>query len=70
MTILVITHRIPTIRDADVIHVLERGRLLETGDWNALIGKEDGRFRAMYTAQTASTEQAAASSRRPDPPQL
>jgi ATP-binding cassette subfamily C protein len=62
MTILVITHRISTIRDADVIHVLERGRLLETGDWNALISKEDGRFRAMYAAQSVSTERAAASS--------
>lgn len=62
MTILIITHRISTIRDADVIHVLQRGRLIETGDWNALVSKEDGRFRAMYAAQTVSTEQAVASS--------
>lgn len=70
MTILTITHRISTIRNADVIHVLERGRLVETGDWNTLIGREDGRFRAMYTAQSVSTEQAVASSWQPDPGEL
>ena len=62
MTILTITHRISTIRNADVIQVLERGRLVETGDWNTLVGNEDGRFHEMYAAQTVSTEQAAASS--------
>ncbi|MDP9439524.1 MAG: ATP-binding cassette domain-containing protein, partial [Actinomycetota bacterium] len=70
MTILTITHRISTIRNADVIHVLERGRLVETGDWDALLAKEDGRFRAMYAAQTGSTEQTLASSGQPDPDKL
>jgi hypothetical protein len=37
MTILVITHRLSTIRGADVIHVLEQGRLVESGDWDTLI---------------------------------
>lgn len=70
MTILTITHRISTIRNADVIHVLERGRLVETGDWDALIAREDGRFRTMYAAQTGSTEQTLASSGQPDPDKL
>lgn len=51
MTILVITHRLSTIRDADVIHVLEQGRLVECGTWDALVAKEEGRFRAMCVAQ-------------------
>jgi ATP-binding cassette, subfamily C, bacterial len=49
-TILIITHRLSTIRQADIIHVLERGRLIESGDWDALIGQE-GRFSALARAQ-------------------
>ena len=50
-TILVITHRLSTVRRADVIHVLERGRLVDSGDWETLMGKENGRFTALAEAQ-------------------
>ena len=51
MTILVITHRLSTIRGADVIHVLEQGRLVESGTWDELAAKENGRFLALCRAQ-------------------
>jgi len=51
MTILVITHRLSTIRQADVIHVVEDGRLVELGDWQRLMGQEGGRFAALAEAQ-------------------
>jgi ATP-binding cassette subfamily C protein len=51
MTILVITHRLSTIRRADVIHVLEEGRLVESGDWDTLLNTRDGRFRSLCRAQ-------------------
>jgi ATP-binding cassette subfamily C protein len=44
MTILVITHRLSTIRGADVIHVLERGRLVESGAWDTLVGRGSSRL--------------------------
>src|ERR671938_417882 len=44
MTIQIITHRLFTVLGADVIHVLERGRLIESGDKSTLIAKENGRF--------------------------
>ena len=53
-TILVITHRLSTIRRADVIHVLEKGRLVESGSWENLNGLEDGRFNALCRAQSIS----------------
>ncbi|MGH7785420.1 MAG: ABC transporter ATP-binding protein [Candidatus Binatia bacterium] len=50
LTILVITHRLTTVRRADAIHVLEAGRLVESGDWDSLMHGA-GRFRAMCEAQ-------------------
>ena len=51
LTMVVITHRLTTVRFADVIHVLEGGRLVESGDWRALVNGSGGRFRAMCEAQ-------------------
>jgi ATP-binding cassette subfamily C protein len=51
MTILVITHRLPTIRSADVVYVLEKGHLVESGSWSTLISTENGRFNALCKAQ-------------------
>jgi ABC-type multidrug transport system fused ATPase/permease subunit len=54
MTILIITHRLSTIRGADVIYVLEKGRLIESGSWKTLMSKTGGRFRALCRAQSIS----------------
>jgi len=51
LTILVITHRLSTIRGADVIHVLQQGYLVESGDWDTLVRKANGRLRSLCRAQ-------------------
>ena len=51
MTILIITHRLSAIRGADIIHVLESGRLVESGGWEALMSNGDGWFSALAGAQ-------------------
>lgn len=51
MTILIITHRLSTIREADIIYVLERGRLVESGNWSTLASKRDGRLNRLARAQ-------------------
>lgn len=51
-TILIITHRLSTIRRADVIHVLEQGRLVESGGWEELSARGNGRFEALCRAQS------------------
>jgi ATP-binding cassette, subfamily B, bacterial len=53
MTILVIAHRLSTIRGADMIHVLEQGRLVESGTWNTLLALPGGRFGQLCATQTA-----------------
>ncbi|MDP9488355.1 MAG: hypothetical protein M3Q49_21660 [Actinomycetota bacterium] len=47
----VIAHRLATVRTADVIYVLEHRRLVESGDWETLSGREGGRFYALRRAQ-------------------
>ena len=44
-----ITHRLPLARGADRIHVLEAGRVVQSGPWSDLI-KAEGRFRDLATA--------------------
>ena len=44
MTIVIITHRLSTIRHADVIHVMEHGRVVESGTWQQLLAQPNGRF--------------------------
>ncbi len=52
MTIIVIAHRLSTVRHADMIHVIEDGRLVESGTYDQLIAA-DGRFSILHEAQCA-----------------
>jgi subfamily B ATP-binding cassette protein HlyB/CyaB len=49
-TVLVIAHRLSTVRTADRIFTLERGRLVEDGTHDALI-KTGGRYAALHRLQ-------------------
>ena len=49
-TVVFISHRFSTVRMADVIVVIENGRLVETGDHDQLIAK-DGHYAAMFNTQ-------------------
>jgi ATP-binding cassette subfamily C protein len=51
MTVLLTAHRLTTLRWADVIYVLEDGRLAETGRWDDARGPTGPRFRALCEAQ-------------------
>lgn len=50
-TVLVISHRLSTVRDADVIHVIDRGRVAESGTWEELAGRPEGAFRELCRLQ-------------------
>ncbi|MCL2336767.1 MAG: ABC transporter ATP-binding protein/permease [Firmicutes bacterium] len=47
MTIVIIAHRISTIKRADCILVLEQGHLVERGDYQSLVQDKDSRFHAL-----------------------
>ena len=52
MGLLIVAHRLATVRNADCICVLEDGRLVESGTWNELISRK-ARLHTLFEAQTA-----------------
>ncbi len=51
MTIVIITHRLATIRTADVIHVLDSGRVVDSGSWDELMRRDESRLRDLGRSQ-------------------
>ena len=52
-TLLVIAHRLSTVRHADAIAVLEGGRVVELGAHDELVGRAGGAYRRLLGAQEA-----------------
>ncbi|MGE7878886.1 ABC transporter ATP-binding protein [Peribacillus muralis] len=50
ITIIVIAHRLSTIRNADQVIVLEKGEILQTGEYGAL-AREKGLFKQLLTRE-------------------
>lgn len=50
MTILIVTHRLATVRNCDVIHVIDTGRVVESGSWDGL-SASGGRFAELAALQ-------------------
>ncbi len=54
-TTIMISHRISTIKDADIIYFIEDGSIVEQGTHDELLG-HDGRYSAMYNKQLIEEE--------------
>lgn len=48
-TLIVIAHRISTIVNSDMIYVMEKGRIVEKGNHDALMKNEHGIYNKLYT---------------------
>jgi ATP-binding cassette subfamily C protein len=51
MTIVIVTLRLSNVRRADIVHVIDAGRLVESGAWADLVTRPSGRFRELCQAQ-------------------
>lgn len=49
--VILIAHRLSTVRNADKIYVIDEGRIVEEGGFNELLSKE-GRFSQLWNQQT------------------
>ena len=49
-TALVIAHRLSTVRNVDIIYVIDKGRIIEEGDHQSLI-KQDGLYSFLFKTQ-------------------
>jgi len=52
-TVLLIAHRISAIQRAEIIYVIENGRVAESGDWQSLSNKPSHRVGSLFRLQDA-----------------
>ena len=52
MTIIVIAHRLSTISNADQVIVLDKGRIIQSGEFNQLAKEKKGMFSHLLGNQT------------------
>ena len=57
-TTIMIAHRLSTLRDADKLIVIERGKVAEEGTHTELLAKEDGVYKKLYTLQAEALKNA------------
>ncbi|MDT0345883.1 ABC transporter ATP-binding protein [Streptomyces litchfieldiae] len=67
-TVILITHRMASVRHADLVHVLHHGRLVESGSPSELLARPDGHFSELYGIQAAQFERRAAPAGTPGAP--
>ncbi len=56
-TTFIIAHRIQSVMDADLILVLDRGRVVQSGNHEDLVAQEEGIYRQIFDIQTRIDEE-------------
>jgi ABC-type multidrug transport system fused ATPase/permease subunit len=52
VTVVIIAHRLSTVKNADRVYVLDKGRVIEEGSYHELRGRENGEFKEMLEMQS------------------
>ena len=52
VTVVIIAHRLSTVKNADRVYVLDEGRVIEAGTYHELRHRENGQFREMVEMQS------------------
>lgn len=51
MSVMIVAHRLSTIRNADIIFVVQDGHIVEQGNHSELIAREDGPYASLVRRQ-------------------
>jgi len=51
VTVVIIAHRLSTVKNVDRVYVLDEGRIIEAGTYNELRARKNGEFREMVETQ-------------------
>jgi ABC-type multidrug transport system fused ATPase/permease subunit len=51
MTVMIVAHRLSTVRNADIIFVVQDGQVVEQGNHTDLIEKPDGAYASLIKRQ-------------------
>jgi len=54
MTVVIVAHRLSTVRSADVIYVVDEGRIIEQGSHEELIANDAGAYSALIRRQMST----------------
>lgn len=57
MTVIVVAHRLSTIKNADTIAVVDKGKIVESGTHDELMTMEGGGYQALVRAQQSSSSE-------------
>ena len=52
MTVVIIAHRLSTVKNADRVYVLDEGRVIEAGSYHEPRSREEGAFWEMVEMQS------------------
>jgi len=52
VTVVIIAHRLSTVKNADRVYVLDEGRVIESGSYHELRSRENGQFHEMVEMQS------------------
>ena len=52
VTVVIIAHRLSTVKNANRVYVLDEGRVIEEGTYHELRSRENGKFREMVEMQS------------------
>ncbi|WP_263835256.1 hypothetical protein [Salinibacter sp.] len=52
VTVVIIAHRLSTVKNADRVYVLDEGRVIGEGTYHELRHRENGQFREMVEMQS------------------
>jgi len=50
-TMILVAHRLSTLKICDIIHIVENGKIIEKGSWGELLERKDSRFSRMCENQ-------------------